>query len=101
MRLATESAFNELKGDLSSHKTQLNWTFGFVIAVMIACFLTFVALSIDAFKFHNSTEGELNKTINKLMNENYQLKINSLKENIEALHSEVRELKKEYYENKE
>lgn len=44
----------------------LDWTFGFIIAVLVVCVIAFVTFMIDAWRFHAESYNEFTRTIEEL-----------------------------------
>ena len=68
-----------------SQNKKLDWTFGFIVAVLIVCFLGFVTFLLDAWKFHSETNIEYSKTIEDLRKQNYDLKFNELSAKVDQI----------------
>jgi hypothetical protein len=85
LQLVSKKDFDEHKKDFNFQKNILNWTFGFIVAILIVCFGSFLTFIVDAWKFHGETTKEYNKTIEELKSNNSDLKIEMLKNKIDIL----------------
>ncbi len=61
--------------EISLNNKLLKWTTGFMIAIIITCFISFVSFIIDAWRFHGNKAEQYQETIEKLRKENIELKI--------------------------
>jgi len=50
----------------------------FITTVLIVCFITFVWLVIDAWRFHGNEKKDYQQTIEQLKNENFEIKVNQI-----------------------
>jgi predicted PurR-regulated permease PerM len=73
--------------DFDKHRKILDWTFGFIVAVLIICFTSFVVLIIDSWKFHSEIAEKNSRMIEQLQRENQELKFKALANRIEELES--------------
>ena len=71
--------------DFDKHRKLLDWTFGFIVAVLIVCFTSFIVFVIDAWKFHSETIHENSKVIEELRKENGDLRIANLSKRVDDL----------------
>jgi hypothetical protein len=71
--------------EFDKHRKILDWTFGFIVAVLIVCFTSFVVFVIDAWKFHSEMVQENSKVIEELKKENADLRIANLSKRVDAL----------------
>ena len=62
--------FEAHKKDFNFHKRILDWTFAFVVAVLVICFVTFMAYMLDAWKLHSEREKEYMETVKELKHKN-------------------------------
>lgn len=92
LKLVTREVDEHTK-ELGTQRKILNWTQGFIIAILIACFLTFIMLVIDAWKFHGGNQKRLIDKIEKIQ-QNY------LEEKIQNLEGRIEELEKDSVINK-
>ncbi len=65
---------DKLKEELGTQRKILTWTQAFIIAILITCFLTFVVLVVDAWRFHSKNYQVLVSKIEQL-EQNYSDKI--------------------------
>lgn len=69
---------NSLKLELSSQRKSLSLIWALIAAILIAFFLTFILLGVDAWRFHGQKKMEYQQTLEKLKNENLELKIDKI-----------------------
>lgn len=62
-------------------------------AVVIAFFIAFIFLSIDAWKYHAESYHQFTDKLNSLEEKNYDLKVSILQDKIDNLDHEIQELK--------
>lgn len=93
IKLITQEQLDIYTTELATQRKILNWTQGFIIAILIACFLTFIMLVIDAWKFHGGNQKRLIDKIEKIQ-QNY------LEEKIQNLEGRIEELEKDSVINK-
>ncbi len=62
--------FEQHQQDFSFQKSISNWTFVFIIAIVIICFTSFIVFIFDAWKLHNDREKEYLETIRSLKHDN-------------------------------
>jgi len=67
-----------LEKKFNTQKRTLSWQQGFIIVILITCFIAFIFLIIDAWRFNGEKKKEYQQTIEQLKNENLELKINQL-----------------------
>lgn len=91
LQLVSKKDFEDHRKDFIFQKSILNWTFGFIIAILIVCFFSFLTFIIDAWKFHSETTKEYQKTIQELKNNNSDLKIELLNYKIDVLENKVKD----------
>jgi len=79
---ATINSFDKLKKELDFQKKELdfqkkeldlqrkilNWTFGFIVAAFIICFIAFIGFMVDFWKFHGTAYNEHQTIVNRLNN---------------------------------
>jgi len=53
------------KGQLKSHKDLLNWTFGFIVAVLAVCVIATVGFLLDAWTMHRYSYDQFRKELIK------------------------------------
>lgn len=70
-----QKQINLLKEKVTNQKKTLNWQQGFIIAILIVVFVSFVGFIIDASRFHGNKAEQYQETIEKLRKENIELKI--------------------------
>lgn len=78
LQLVSKKDFDEHKKDFNFQKNILNWTFGFIVAILIVCFFSFLTFIIDAWKFHSDTTKEYRQTIQELKSNNSDLKFQTI-----------------------
>lgn len=65
-----ETNYLELIGkqgkELERQSKLLNWTFGFIIAILIVCFIAFITFLLDAWRFHQESYLEFTKTLEQV-----------------------------------
>lgn len=44
----------------------LNWTFGFMVAILVVCFIAFITFLIDAWRFHQESYKEFNNILQQI-----------------------------------
>lgn len=44
----------------------INWTFGFIVAILIVCFVAFVTFLLDAWRFHQESYTEFTKILEQV-----------------------------------
>lgn len=71
--------------EFDKHRKILDWTFGFIVAVLIVCFSSFVVFVVDAWQFHSETIHENSKIIEELRKENADLRIGNLSKRVDDL----------------
>ena len=81
----SKKEFEDHKKDTDFQKNTLNWTFGFIVAIVIVCVISFVTFIVDAWNLHSNTYKEYNQTIQELKQENTTLKLNEIKIKMEYL----------------
>lgn len=52
--------------ELRKQRKLLNWTFGFIIAILIICFVAFITFLLDAWRFHQESYIEFTKTLEQV-----------------------------------
>ena len=55
--------------DLSSHKKLLDWTFGFIVAILVVCVMAFVTFLLDAWRFQANEYAKFTGTLNQQQNQ--------------------------------
>lgn len=50
-----QSDINRHEQNIKSQKKLMDWTFGFIIAILIICFLGFITFLLDAWRFHTES----------------------------------------------
>jgi len=65
--------------ELSFNNKLLKWVQGFMVAIVIVCFLAFIGFVIDAYKFHYDVKKEYQQNLEQLKQENTELKYENLK----------------------
>ncbi|MHB8261770.1 MAG: DUF948 domain-containing protein [Bacteroidia bacterium] len=93
IQFVSNKDFDEHKKDFDFQKSILNWTFGFVVAVLLVCFISFITFIIDAWKFHGDTTKEFNITVQELKKDNSTLKLENINEKLQSLEKKLEELK--------
>jgi len=71
--------------EFRKHQRILNWTFGFIVAVLVICLTSFVALIIDTWRFHSTVIDKNSNMIERLEKENQESRIQELTKRIEEL----------------
>ena len=89
LQVVSQQDFDDHKKDFKFQKDILNWTFGFIVAILIVCFISFITFITDAWRFNSTTITEYNKNITDLKKENADLKTEKLNKAIEALTNKV------------
>jgi hypothetical protein len=56
LQLVTKEEFDKHTEALAGQKKLLDWTFGFIIAVLVVCVIGYLTFLLDALKFHSETE---------------------------------------------
>lgn len=92
--------FEEHIKDYTFQKSILNWTFYFLVTILIVCVISFITFIIDAWKFHTDTTKEYQKTVQEIKQENTILKINELNSKIEQLENKAEVPNKAIYKIK-
>lgn len=49
--------------DLRSQRKIMDWTFGFIIAILIICFIGYITFLIDAWRFHAESYNNFTDTL--------------------------------------
>ncbi len=73
-----QKGLNSLKQELSSQRKSLSLIWALIAAILIAFFITFILLGIDAWRFHGQKKMEYQQTLEQLKNENLELKIDKI-----------------------
>lgn len=89
LQLVSKKDFDEHRKDFDFQKNILNWTFGFIIAILIVCFFSYVTFIVDAYKFYGETTKEYSKNIDELKAKNSELKIENLEAKIQVLEEKI------------
>src|ERR1017187_1333936 len=66
----SKKEFSDHQKEFKSHKRLLDWTFGFMVAILIVCFLTMFSYMFDAWKLHNEREKEYAERVKELKQDN-------------------------------
>jgi len=85
IQVVSQDQFRPFTENIERQGKLLDWTFGFIIAVLIACFLGFVTFAIDAWKFHAEKTEEYTKAIQVLQKENSDLKLDVIEKRLDKL----------------
>ncbi len=93
LRLVSQNDFDAHKKDFDFQKSIINWTFGFIVAILIVCFFSYVTFLMDAWKFHDETTKDYRETLKELHEKNVDLKIQLLENKIEQSQKEKTEQK--------
>ena len=79
--LITEEQFNALKNKtdshekrIDSHKRLLDWTFGFIVAILVVCFIAVVGFLLDAWRFHAEQYKNYSATLAQEQSQKTELK---------------------------
>ena len=90
--------FDEHRRDFAFQKSLLHWTFGFIVAILIVCFIAFITFIIDTYKFHTKATQDYNNEIQKLKSENKHLKFKDFDRRLNEMEKENENLKSEFNE---
>jgi len=71
--------------EFERHRRTLNWTFGFIVAVLVICFTSFILFLLDAYRFHSQVLAENTRSLQALQQENQYLKIARLENRLHQL----------------
>jgi hypothetical protein len=85
LQLVPKKELDELKKEFRFQKNIQNWTSGFIVAILVVCFISFVTFIIDAWKFHGTTTKEYQTTIQELRDNNLDLKIETIRNKLDSL----------------
>ena len=80
--------------EFKQHKHILNWTFGFIVAVLAICVTSFILLVIDAWRFRSAALSQNTEIIEKLKSENLELKMQALAARINELEKRIEQKEK-------
>lgn len=73
IKYATLENFEDLRNQLERQGKILDWTYGFIIAVLVVCVIAFITFILDAWRFHFEAYSTYTQTIESLKkNENQQ-----------------------------
>ncbi len=65
-----ETDYTEIIGahgeELKRQGKLLNWTYGFMVAILIVCLIAFITFMIDAWRFHAESYVEFTKTLEQV-----------------------------------
>jgi len=88
----SKEQFYEHVEKFNNQKRILDITFSIVVAIVVVLFIAFLTFILDAYKFHSETVKEYRMTIEKLKNENNDLKIKELNNKIDKLQQDISKL---------
>lgn len=74
---------------LARQEKLLNWTFGFIIAILAVCVIAFITFILDAWRFHYEAYRGYTKTIENLNNKNVQIKEAQINKEIQSLKNQI------------
>ncbi len=63
IRVVNIEEFEEHKREFAKQKSLLNWTHGFILAILIVVLVSYVTFLLDAWKFHYEKIDEFNKIV--------------------------------------
>ncbi len=69
--------------EFDKHRKILDWTFGFIVAIVVVCFTTFILLVWDVWKFHTETVRENSRIIQELRKENQESKFTNINKRLD------------------
>lgn len=72
---------------------QLNWMFGFILAILAVCVIGYITFLRDAYNYHTEAYKENTKTIEDLKSQNQQLRDDKMNQRMDFLQKEIDELK--------
>lgn len=75
---------NKHKTQLTSQKRLLNCTFGFIIAILSICIISYITFLLDSWKLHTETIKEYKEIIHSLKQDN-DIKVEQLNKRIGQL----------------
>lgn len=84
---------NQHTKDLVRQEKILNWTFGFIVAILVVCVIAFITFLIDAWRYHNEAYKENTTIIESLKKENQELKNDLYNQKLQILQNEINSLK--------
>jgi len=58
--------FNRMGKDIAFQGKILNWTFGFLVAVLVVCVVAFITFLLDAWRFHSTTYDEYRNVLQEV-----------------------------------
>ena len=77
------------KEEFDRHKKILDWTFGFIVAVLVVCVIAVITFLLDAWRFHS----EAYERFSTALHDRDQQEIVKMNEIIQILQKEVGDLK--------
>lgn len=84
--------FEKHKKDFKFQKGVSNWTFGFLIAILIVCVTSFATFILDAYRFHYSATKNFETELKELKADNNSLNNQLLNQNIKILEDKINSL---------
>ena len=82
----------EQDNELRSQRKILEWTQGFVLAILVVCVIAFITFLLDAWKLHSEVLEKNTTEIQALRRENSQLKEAAMLSRIDSLEARLARL---------
>ncbi len=93
-QLVNKEEFERVKKDLRHNKKILDWTFAFIIVILLTCVIAFITFLLDAWGLHREAYKEFKQIVKNqeesmqfLKQENEMLKMKELQKQIDDLKS--------------
>lgn len=90
----SKKEFKDHQKEFNFQKKILNWTFGFVVAILLVCFITMFTFMLDAWKLHTDREKEYMETVKEIRTDN-EVKMETLNKKMFQLECAEHLLKKD------
>lgn len=99
-----EEKVEQHEKNIKSQGKLLNWTFGFIIAILVMCVISYVTFLLDAWRFHITTLENFNDKIDTLEKDKIELESNAIlktieevKNNTEINKSDIEKIKNKFF----